>query len=170
MTFGNFAIGVTRSLSNNLQMSELHVTMVALDQRAMSEAKHKHPVPEDALWFARALRQGMTDPEQIIWAMLRDRRMRNMKFRRQHPFPPYTLDFYCHQLLLVVEIDGSQHLDSLSDARRDAFLRESGIKTIRYWNHDVIHRTEEVLEDIWNNLLARADSLSPFSPREKGRG
>jgi very-short-patch-repair endonuclease len=163
-------VGVQSGLGNNLQMPEQHEPPVARDRRALSEAKRKRPVPEDALWFARALRHGMTDPEQMMWAMLRDRRMQNMKFRRQHPLPPYTLDFYCHQLLLVVEIDGSQHLDSPSDARRDAFLRELGIKTIRYWNHDVINRTEEVLEDIWSNMLARADCLSPFSPREKGRG
>ena len=64
------------------------------------EGKRKARLPEDAVFFARELRKSMTDPEQMMWSLLRDRRLQDRKFRRQHPFPPYTLDFYCHELKL----------------------------------------------------------------------
>jgi very-short-patch-repair endonuclease len=120
------------------------------------------------LHFARELRKTMTDPERIMWALLRDRGLQGQKFRRQHPWLPYTLDFYCHELKLAVEIDGSQHADSPTDAGRDAALREAGIETVRYWNHDVVHRTEQVLEDLWGRMLERAPS--PPAPLPGGEG
>lgn len=134
----------------------------------------KKPLPSETLAFARQLRQQATDAENKLWMLLRDRRLHGMKFRRQHPCPPYTLDFYCHELSLAVELDGSQHLDSARDARRDAYLAEKGIKTLRYWNHDVLARTETVLEDLWgkiDELLMEKDpsALTP-DPSPEGRG
>jgi very-short-patch-repair endonuclease len=128
------------------------------------EGKRKPRLPEGAVFFARELRKSMTDPEQMMWALLRDRRLQDRKFRRQHPFPPYTLDFYCHELKLAVELDGSQHLDSSTDARRDSVLKEAGIETVRYWNSDIANRTDDVLVDLWNRMLARADACLPSPP------
>ena len=68
-----------------------------------------------------------------------------------------TLDFYCDKLKLAVELDGSQHADSTRDRVRDARLAEAGIEVIRYWNHDVLARTESVLEDLYTRLQARAE-------------
>jgi very-short-patch-repair endonuclease len=58
---------------------------------------------------ARDLRRGATKEECIVWRWLRDRRLRGIKFRRQHPIDNYIADFYCVELKLVVEIDGSGH-------------------------------------------------------------
>jgi len=58
---------------------------------------------------ARQLREHCTNAERALWFRLRAGRLSGYKFRRQHPIPPYIVDFYCHELKLVVELDGSQH-------------------------------------------------------------
>jgi len=58
---------------------------------------------------ARQLREHCTNAERELWFRLRAGRLSGYKFRRQHPIPPYIVDFYCHELKLVVELDGSQH-------------------------------------------------------------
>ena len=100
----------------------------------------------DEVEFARQLRRRQTDAERRIWGYLRDRRLLGLKFRRQVPCGVYVLDFYCHELRLAVELDGGQHLAFAYDAERDAWLAGQGIKVIRFWNHDVLVRTDVVLE------------------------
>jgi very-short-patch-repair endonuclease len=113
-------------------------------------------LPDDLRRFARELRSRQTDAEQLIWTLLRDRRFATAKFRRQHPVPPYVLDFYCHPLKLAIELDGGQHAEDIKrDAARDAFLRTQGITVMRFWNNDVLANTESVLEAIWNTVTAR---------------
>ncbi len=139
----------------------------------------KAPLPQETIAFARTLRREQTDAETLMWMLLRDRRLHGMKFRRQHPVPPYTLDFYCHPLRLAVELDGSQHLDSARDQARDAALNDAGIEVLRYWNHDVLARTEQVLDDLWNRIDHRSDVIaggtaaaepSPPAPLPVGEG
>lgn len=77
----------------------------------------------------------------------------NLKFRRQHVIQPYIVDFYCHEIGLVIELDGGQHgMDERKeyDGERTKFLEALGLTVVRYWNHDVLRRTDEVLEDLWN--------------------
>ena len=79
-----------------------------------------------------------------------------LKFRRQKVIGPYIVDFYCHELGLVIELDGSQHGtdDAIEyDAERTKFLEALGLTVVRYWNHDVLGRTDVVLEDLWNVCL-----------------
>jgi very-short-patch-repair endonuclease len=139
----------------------------------------KAPLPQETIAFARTLRREQTDAETLMWMLLRDRRLHGMKFRRQHPVPPYTLDFYCHPLKLAVELDGSQHLDSARDQARDVALNDAGIEVLRYWNHDVLARTEQVLDDLWNRIDHRSDVIagetaaaepSPPAPLPVGEG
>ena len=87
--------------------------------------------------FARDMRKDPTDTESELWQALRGRRLGNLKFRRQVPLNGFILDFVCFEAALIVEIDGSQHLGSQADARRDAMLRERGLMTIRFENDDV---------------------------------
>ncbi len=118
----------------------------------------KFPLGAESLDFIRSLRSQSSEPEQLIWSLLRDRRLHGQKFRRQKPLGPYVLDFYCHELLLAIELDGGQHNDPAQqahDTQRDLFLAGKGILTLRYWNHDVLGRTESVLGDIWSQVSAR---------------
>ncbi|WP_325435705.1 endonuclease domain-containing protein [Pseudomonas nitroreducens] len=100
----------------------------------------------DEVAFARHLRRRQTDAERRVWAALRDRRFLGLKFRRQVPCGIYVLDFYCHDRRLAVELDGGQHLESAHDREREAWLAGQGIRALRYWNHDVLVRTDVVLE------------------------
>lgn len=121
--------------------------------------RQKLPFDQESLDFIRKLRNNSTDAEQLIWSYLRDRRLHDQKFRRQKSLGPYVLDFYCHELKLVIELDGGQHNEPgqlVRDAKRDAFAASQGITTLRYWNHDVLNRTEFVLADIWERVHARA--------------
>jgi len=126
--------------------------------------KHKLPLPEALKDFARHLRTEQTDAETLLWSLLRDRRLLDLKFRRQHPVPPYVLDFYCHDLNLAVELDGGQHTPE-ADAKRTAYLEQKGIHFLRYWNHDLLQNTEDVLTDLYNHC-----SEIPLAPRERGQG
>ena len=121
---------------------------------AGGKGKKKHGVlPADLLANARDLRKGQTDAESLLWLLLRDRRLGGFKFRRQHPVPPYVLDFYCHEKRLAVELDGGQHAEQAArDERRTAELERQGIRVIRFWNNAVLAETEGVLEAIWQVL------------------
>ncbi|MHB8309492.1 MAG: DNA methyltransferase [Metallibacterium sp.] len=148
---------------------------------AQSSTAHSPPLPQDARAFARDLRQHGSDAEQQLWFLLRDRRLGGFKFRRQHPLPPYTLDFYCHDACLCVEVDGGQHADDVTrDAQRDAALAAAGVRTLRVWADAVLREPEAVLEAIWNALHdkdARRDAEpsrqpgpSPPAPLPAGEG
>ena len=103
----------------------------------------------------RRLRNGMTDAERHLWRMLRSRQLDDCKFRRQHPYYHYVLDFVCLERKVVVEVDGGQHAHSTTDPARDAFLREGDFIVLRFWNHDVLNQTEAVAESIHRALVAR---------------
>jgi very-short-patch-repair endonuclease len=104
---------------------------------------------------ARQLRQGSTDAERPMWSALRDRRLEKYKFRRQHPIGPYIVDFACTLHALVIELDGGQHLDSITDAQRTVWLEARGWKAIRFWNNDVLDNTSGVVEAILGALYPR---------------
>ena len=115
--------------------------------------KCKLPLPAEALTFAHNLRHNITNAEQRMWHLLRDRRLGGFKFRRQHPLPPYVLDFYCDAQRLAVELDGGQHADDIvHDTQRDGFLRGHGIRVLRFWNDAVFKEKESVLAAIWEAL------------------
>ncbi len=122
--------------------------------RGQGEGHHGPPVlPTELREFARSLRKEQTDAESTLWRLLRDRRIAGAKFRRQHPIPPYVVDFYCHEANLVVEVDGGQHAEQRrGDERRTAFLERRGLRVLRFWNHEVLQETDAVLEHIWQAL------------------
>jgi len=132
------------------------------------------PLPQAALAFARSLRQQGADAEARLWHLLRARRLGGFKFRRQHPIPPYVIDFYCAEQRLAVELDGGQHLDTAArDSQRDAFLHAQGIRVLRFWNDAVFKESEHVLSVIWDALHDAADGESepsPPAPLPEGEG
>ncbi|KXO85911.1 DNA methyltransferase [Acinetobacter venetianus] len=116
------------------------------------------------LEFAKAMRSNATDAEHLMWQLLRAKRFMNLKFRRQHVIAPYIVDFYCHELGLVIELDGSQHSteDAIEyDAERTKFLEALGLKVVRYWNHEVLGRTDVMLGDLWNKCFELTKKTSP---------
>jgi very-short-patch-repair endonuclease len=100
---------------------------------------------------ARTLRQTSTEVERRLWSKLRDGRLDGLSFRRQHPAGPYILDFYCPQLRLSIELDGSQHAFALQEARdqkRSTWLRRCGVTELRVWNNEITRNLDGVLEKI----------------------
>ena len=81
--------------------------------------------------------------------------MAGHKFRRQHPFGPFILDFYCASARLVIELDGGQHLD-LDNARRDqertSYLEQQGLQVLRFNNIQALKQTKAVLDVILQAL------------------
>ena len=133
------------------------------------------PIPPDMLQHARSLRSKQTDAEQLLWGLVQDRRFAGKKFRRQHPIGRYILDFYCHECRLAVELDGGQHNDEETrsrDDRRSRFLREQGVRVVRFWNHDVLLQTESVLESLWDEVHGDVgySDPSPQTPLPVGEG
>src|SRR3954469_10279403 len=93
-----------------------------------------------AVLRARELRRTPTPPEYRLWMLLRQR-PEGLKFRKQHPLGPYTLDFYCPARKLVVEVDGDSHGmgdNPARDRRRDVWLREQGLRVLRFNARDVM--------------------------------
>ncbi len=98
--------------------------------------------------FARDMRREPTEAEKRLWEELRDRRLMRLKFRRQVPLGPFIADFVCMEARLVVEVDGSQHGDSVRDQRRDAELAARGFRVLRFWNDDVLRDLTVVCDTI----------------------
>jgi very-short-patch-repair endonuclease len=98
---------------------------------------------------SRTLRRNQTDAESLLWRHLRNRQLGGFKFRRQHSFAPYIVDFVCIEKLLIVELDGGQHAIAVeADERRTKLLEQKGFRVIRFWNNQILGDTEAVLERI----------------------
>ena len=98
---------------------------------------------------ARVLRKSMTKEESRLWYQFLCRY--KPRFHRQYVIGPYIADFYCHQVKLVVELDGSQHCDPKKmeyDRERSKYLHSQGLKVLRFSNLDVMRRFESVCEAI----------------------
>ncbi|MFH1869463.1 MAG: endonuclease domain-containing protein [Pseudomonadota bacterium] len=127
------------------------------------KAQTNHSIIDSHL--QQKLRKNMTDAEIRLWQRLRGRQIAGCKFRRQHPFLDYVLDFVCLEKRLVVEVDGGQHLENERDQLRDGRLHEAGFRVLRFWNNQVLHETDAVVEVIWAALQSDAPVATPSPPR-----
>ena len=125
--------------------------------------------------FARRLRREMTEEERLLWWRLTGKEWR-LKWRRQEPIGPYIVDFLCYSRRLIVELDGSQHIENRYDLLRDAWLEKQGFRVLRFSNYDVNTRVEIVLDTIETAAQATSTRNLPFpspsgkSPRVKRGG
>ncbi|MGG7578688.1 endonuclease domain-containing protein [Rhizobium sp. Nf11,1] len=123
---------------------------------------------------ARQLRQNETEEEYHLWSDLRSRRLNCYKFARQVPLGPFIVDFLCREKRLIVEVDGFQHAENVSDQRRTEWLNANGYSVLRFWNQEVSRERRSVLETILaaleGRLEASEETLSFYSPsKEKKR-
>jgi very-short-patch-repair endonuclease len=112
----------------------------------------------------RQLRRGATDAEAVLWRLLRNRQIAGRKFRRQHAFGAYILDFYCPERRLAVETDGGQHFDPEQadhDRKRTEYLAARGIRVLRFTNAEVLTNPEAVVEVIWREAVDSGGAPSP---------
>ena len=120
---------------------------------------------------ARELRQSSPDAELQMWAQLRDRRLADFKFRRQHPIGRYFADFACIGARLVVELDGGQHFEPdamAADARRTAHLNAHGFHVMRFTDREALTEAPEVLQAIFDWLQAHRPHPNPLPPAGEG--
>jgi len=96
----------------------------------------------------------MTIPEIFLWCKIKNKQL-GYKFRRQHGIGPYIVDFYCPQLRLAIELDGSQHLESkhqIYDKKRTRYLSSLNIKVIRFLNNEILNNLDGVWMAIENEI------------------
>lgn len=113
---------------------------------------------------AREQRRQATPSEDSLWERLNNRQLHGLKFRRQHPYERFVLDFYCVTSRLCVEVDGGVHLEperARLDAERQAFLQSEGIRVLRFSNQEIETDRERVLTRIRDEAMrAREDDRS----------
>ena len=96
----------------------------------------------------KSLRKSPTTQEFKLWFYLKNKKM-GPKFRRQHNIGPYIVDFYCKEKNLIVELDGSQHIEAKEyDNERDNYIKTLGIKVLRFWNSEIDKNIVDVLSEI----------------------
>jgi imidazole glycerol-phosphate synthase subunit HisF len=110
---------------------------------------------------AKELRNQGTQAEEVLWSYLKSKPL-GYKFRRQHPYALYILDFYCHPLKLVIEVDGSIHdLDAVkeNDQNRQKLLEKEGLIVIRFTNNEVLHQMQQVMKRIETLINTMVESI-----------
>jgi very-short-patch-repair endonuclease len=113
---------------------------------------HKRTTPK-VFKHAQELRRNLTPAEKKLWSHLRAHRMGDVHFRNQHAIGNYVVDFCAPRKKLIIELDGSQHMEQQEyDSERTAFLEAKGYRVLRFWNDDVINNMEMVLKAIWSTL------------------
>ena len=113
----------------------------------------------DPLIFQKAkeLRNKLTPAEQTLWLRLKEQ-FPEYKFRRQHPISIYIVDFYCHKLKLVIEVDGSIHDSTeakLNDEKRQGDLENLNLTVIRFTNEQIRSEVENVINRI-SSVIAKS--------------
>ena len=129
------------------------------------------PIPsKEHIERVRRLRKKSTWAERALWRMLRSGRFAGYKFRRQHPYGEYILDFYGAEARLVLETDGGGHghpTKQLRDANRDAFLQSHGILVKRIWNSQLKREPQVVRDSLWSLLQQRAPHPGNAKPAKR---
>ena len=101
----------------------------------------------------KELRKSPTPQEKKLWLYLKGNGL-GVKFRRQHGIGPYIADFYCKEKNLVIEIDGSQHVEDKDyDKERDIYIESLGIKVLRFWNSEIDKNIAAVIVKIKESII-----------------
>ncbi len=114
--------------------------------------------------LAHTLRKELTPAERKLWAYLRGNKLLGVSFRRQHAIGHYVTDFCSLKGRLVIELDGSQHLEHQEhDENRTKYLESQGYKVLRFWNNQVMDDMESVVKSIVEALESKLRGTSAGS-------
>ena len=116
--------------------------------------KYSHSLKSNA----RCLRSELTDSESLLWSRLRRKQLLGVQFYRQKPIGDYIVDFYAPRARLVIELDGSQHLEedyTRKDQVRDEYLQNQGLLVMRFNNLQVLKELESVVQEIFRTVGER---------------
>jgi very-short-patch-repair endonuclease len=118
-------------------------------------AKRKIHSKSSLLSERRELRQNQTEAENILWDLIRNRKLQGKRFKRQHSIETYIVDFFCPQEKLIIELDGQHHFTEhgkQQDHHRDMHLVDLGFKVLRFENHKLLNNPETVLQEITSHF------------------
>ena len=102
---------------------------------------------------AHRLRKNLTPAEKKLWVYFRGDKLNNINFRRQHTIGNYVVDFCSIKQKIIIELDGSQHLEQTErDDERTRYLQSQGYKVIRFWNNAVMNDINAVIKVILDEL------------------
>jgi very-short-patch-repair endonuclease len=133
---GNHKIPFYSNFMNNPKLNLSSVSNIIIGQKITS-TKHE---------IAKELRRNMTPEEKILWQYIRNNRLNGLHFRRQQIIDGFIVDFYCHAVGLVVEVDGEIHEQQVEyDLERDKVISSRGLCVLRVKNEDVRNNLDEVL-------------------------
>ncbi len=102
--------------------------------------------------IARRLRKNSTLSEILLWKVIKGREIKGYEFHRQVPIDKYIVDFYCHELMLAIEVDGISHIDRYkADFKREKRLEGLGVSFLRFSDVDIKKNLEGVVQaiEIW---------------------
>lgn len=117
-------------------------------------------VTPEKIKLAKKLRQNMTPAEKILWQHLRAKRFQGSKFRRQQIIEGFIVDFYCHSLGLVIEVDGKIHEQQKDyDAAREKIIAAKELIVLRFSNQQITENIELVLKTIAKKIEDIEDSI-----------
>ncbi|RIK30432.1 MAG: hypothetical protein DCC56_08900 [Anaerolineae bacterium] len=120
---------------------------------------------------ARNLRKNPTPEEKKLWSRLKDRQVNSVKFRRQHAIGNYIPDFCAVKEKLIIELDGSQHLEQTEyDEERTKYFESLGYRVIRFWNNQIMKEMDGVILAIMEALKSTPPDLRSPSPNPKDLG
>lgn len=125
------------------------------DQNPYHDQGMHKGAPPSSFIKAQNLRRNMTTSEKSLWEFLKNKRFQGYKFRRQHPIHIYIVDFYCHELGLIIEIDGGYHSEAAQtskDLERSDLLKFQDLHVIRFTNDMVITSIGKVLDDLKQHI------------------
>ena len=112
-----------------------------------------HRTDPQTYGHARDLRKNQPPAKHTLWQAIRCKQINGVKFRRQHAIGPYIADFYAPSRKLIIELDGSQHMEQKEyDAQRTEFLESKGYRVLRFWNNEMMNDLEGVIMRIIQNL------------------
>jgi very-short-patch-repair endonuclease len=110
---------------------------------------------------ARQLRKNMTDSERALWSRLRGKQLQGVQFYRQKPIGKYIADFFAPKAKLVIELDGSQHVEryhAQKDKVRDQYLAGVGLRVLRFNSREALEETDEVVEVIYSAIAEKLNT------------
>ena len=123
--------------------------------------------------FAKSQRRMASDYVLIVWQWLRNRQVLGQKFRREHPVPPYTVDFFCVELGLVIEIDGQPHLSPegiAHDRVRDRFMKSLGYEVLRIPGYEILRDSQTARNRIAGFVKIALDGREKVDSDSAGPG
>ena len=121
--------------------------------------------------LASQLRKSFTKAEACLWKYaLKAKQLKGYQFRRQRPILHYIADFFCKELMLIIEVDGITHDNEVSlknDKRREEELAKAGFKVVRFTDDEVLKNMCGVISEI-ERIIGDIENSTPLIPRRRG--